>query len=83
MFSEEPHGAKLVWVHLIHEWVCVLAEGSCENDKFVVLRHHSQEVVHTWSLFNKDVTHVSININWNNIIWASDLVELTVDESFI
>ena len=83
VLSEETHRAIPIQVHLIHEWISILREWSCENYQFVILRHYFQKIVDARSLLDEDVADVAVNVHWNNVVRVLYLVELAVHQCFI
>lgn len=79
VLSEQSHSTIPIWVHKIHQRVCVLTQTCSKNDQFKVLRHSFQKIVHTRSLRNKDVAHVTFNVDRDGVIRTLNLVELRMN----
>ena len=48
-----------------------------------MLRHLLQKVLCTWPLHYINVGDTALNVDWNCVVLVPDLIELTVNESFI
>ena len=76
VLSEQSHGTIPIWIHQVHQRVCVLTQTCRENDQFKILRHGFQKVVHTWPFGDKNVADVPLDIYRDGVVRVFDLVEL-------
>lgn len=83
MLTEKPHRAISVCIHLVHQRLGVLRQTRREDDQFVVLRHHLQEVLDSGSLLDEDVADSALDVDWDDEVRILDGIELTVYQSFI
>ena len=83
MLSEKPHGADTLWIHQVHERICILAETCSEDNDFVILRHHFQKVVNSRPFRHEDVADRALDVHWDGVVRVLDLLELTMNQSLI
>ena len=83
MLSEKSHSTIPIRVHKVHERVGVLTQTCRKNDQFEMLGHSFQKVVDSRPLGHENVAHVPLYVHRDSIVWAFDLIELRVHQSFI
>ena len=67
VLSEQSHRTVFILIHLIHEWISIFGKTCSKNNQFIVLCHHFQKIVDSWSLLNINLTDISLKIEWRLI----------------
>lgn len=83
MFTEETHGADATRVHLVHQRLSVFGQTRSEDDHFVVFLHFLEEVLDAGPLLDEDIADRAFDVDRDDKVRILDLIELTVDQSFI
>lgn len=68
---------------MVHQRVRIFGKTCRENNQLKVVWHDFQEIVNTGSLLDVDTAYITFDIYWDNVVRVFNLIELTVDKSFI
>lgn len=79
MFTEQSRSADALWVHLVHEGICVLAQTGSVDDDFKVFFHLLQKVVNVRPLQNIDIGGAAIHFNGYYVIRILNYVKLRMN----
>lgn len=83
MFTEEPHSAESLCIHLVHQRFGIFRQTCRKNAQFVVFRHFLEEVIDARPLLDEDITDCALDVHRDNEVWVFDLIKLTMHKSLI
>lgn len=63
MLTEKLVRAEFLWIQNLHQRLRVLGEGGREHNHLVVLAHSLEEVLHSWSYLDVNLTYLALNLD--------------------
>jgi len=73
MLAEQLLPTEILRIQLQHQWLSILGETCCENDKLVVFGHLFQKLTHVRPHQHIDRCVATIDLDSQNNVWVLNL----------